>query len=93
MHGISNTVATISGIVTPTLTGYIVQNNLASEWQIVFYIAAGIYLVGSVVYWFCSSGDLQSWAVVRSDLFEFDEKTKAGGYVNEALACDVTELN
>jgi hypothetical protein len=29
----------------------------------VFYIASGIYLVGTVVYGLCASGEVQSWAV------------------------------
>lgn len=89
IHGISNTIATISGIVTPTLTGYIVQNKLESEWQIVFYVAAGIYLIGCIVYWFCSSGELQSWAVLKINLTDSVGRKNVAGYVNEAVVGDV----
>jgi ACS family sodium-dependent inorganic phosphate cotransporter len=34
----------------------------ASEWQIVFYIASAIYLVGAVIYGVFASGERQSWA-------------------------------
>lgn len=63
LMGISNTFATIPGIVSPLLTGLIVQTKSASEWTIVFYISAGIYLVGCVIYWFWASGEVQPWAV------------------------------
>jgi len=33
-----------------------------SEWQIVFYIASAIYLVGAIVYGIFASGERQSWA-------------------------------
>lgn len=86
MHGISNTIATISGIVSPTLTGYIVQNKLPSEWQIVFYIAAAIYFTGSVIYWFGSSGELQQWAVIsgKNDSQNVtSENDLKSGYTNQ----------
>lgn len=34
----------------------------ASEWQIVFYIASAIYLVGAIIYGVFASGERQSWA-------------------------------
>jgi hypothetical protein len=37
----------------------------ASEWQVVFYIASAIYLVGAVVYGLCASGDVQKWAMEK----------------------------
>jgi ACS family sodium-dependent inorganic phosphate cotransporter len=37
----------------------------ASEWQIVFYIASVIYLVGAVIYGVFASGERQSWAEDR----------------------------
>lgn len=98
--GISNTFATIPGIVSPTLTGYLVQNQTAEEWRLVFYISAGIYLVGCVVYWFWASGEVQPWARLDAAK-EMDAETvekpksdanhihmKAGGYVNEGIKCD-----
>lgn len=33
-----------------------------AEWHIVFYISAGIYLVGCAFYGFAASGDRQPWA-------------------------------
>ncbi|KAJ9573906.1 hypothetical protein L9F63_008705 [Diploptera punctata] len=62
LMGISNTVATLPGIISPLLTGYLVQDKTASEWQMVFYIASGIYLFGAIIYGIFASGELQSWA-------------------------------
>ncbi|XP_059617450.1 sialin-like [Phlebotomus argentipes] len=64
--GISNTFATIPGIVSPLLTGVITSDKTKEQWQIVFYISSGIYLVGCVIYWFFCKGDLQPWAQKNS---------------------------
>lgn len=63
--GISNTIATLPGIISPVLTGYLVQNQTVDEWRIVFYIAASVYVFGIVVYWFWCSGEVQQWALSR----------------------------
>uniref|UniRef100_A0A7G3ATP0 Putative permease of the major facilitator superfamily protein n=1 Tax=Lutzomyia longipalpis TaxID=7200 RepID=A0A7G3ATP0_LUTLO len=60
--GISNTFATIPGIVSPLLTGIITSDKTKEQWQVVFYISSGIYLVGCVIYWFFCRGELQPWA-------------------------------
>ncbi|ENN75168.1 hypothetical protein YQE_08281, partial [Dendroctonus ponderosae] len=62
LMGISNTFATIPGIVSPTLTGYIVYTPTTDQWETVFFIAAGIYLFGAVFYGTFASGNLQPWA-------------------------------
>ncbi|XP_059471952.1 sialin-like [Neocloeon triangulifer] len=63
LMGLSNTFATLPGIISPALTGIIVQNKSVEEWKIVFYIASGIYLVGAVIYAICASGERQPWAI------------------------------
>ncbi|XP_055373407.1 sialin-like [Condylostylus longicornis] len=60
--GITNTFGTIPGIISPLITGYIVQNQNAEEWKIVFYISASVYIVGAIIYWCWASGELQEWA-------------------------------
>ncbi|KAG4073805.1 hypothetical protein HA402_001029 [Bradysia odoriphaga] len=65
LMGITNTLATIPGIVSPTLTGVLVKNKDENEWRIVFYISSGIYLVGCVIYWFWCSGEVQPWAIIE----------------------------
>ena len=62
--GLSNTLATLPGIISPLLTAAIVKNEDSSaDWQIVFYLAACIYAVGAVMYGLMASGDVQGWAL------------------------------
>ncbi|XP_065341537.1 vesicular glutamate transporter 1-like isoform X3 [Cloeon dipterum] len=62
LMGLSNTVATLPGMISPLLTGHLVQRKTPEEWQTVFYIAGGIYLAGAVFYAMFASGKLQRWA-------------------------------
>lgn len=65
LMGISNTFATIPGIVSPLLTSVIVEDKRdAGLWQIVFYLAAGIYLLGGLLFGLLASGERQRWAEV-----------------------------
>jgi MFS transporter, ACS family, solute carrier family 17 (sodium-dependent inorganic phosphate cotransporter), other len=68
LFGISNFFGSIPGIVSPILTGYIVTNGKESEWKIIFYIAAGVYFFGGIVYWFFASGKPQPWANGKKSL-------------------------
>ncbi|PSN50732.1 Vesicular glutamate transporter 2 [Blattella germanica] len=62
LMGLSNTVATLPGMISPLLTGHLVQDKTPDEWQAVFYIAGGVYLVGAVFYGLFASGERQKWA-------------------------------
>ncbi|XP_025103370.1 sialin-like isoform X2 [Pomacea canaliculata] len=65
LMGLSNTFATLPGIVSPAFTGAVVTSqDDAGQWQIIFYVAAGIYVMGAVVYGIFASGDRQKWAEV-----------------------------
>ncbi|XP_067011646.2 sialin isoform X2 [Anabrus simplex] len=65
--GIGNTFGSLPGIISPTITGFIVQNKMAHEWQIIFYIASAIYLAGALFYGLFGSGEVQSWAKIRHE--------------------------
>ncbi|XP_054264712.1 sialin-like [Macrosteles quadrilineatus] len=67
LMGISNTVATIPGLLSPLLTGYVTKDKMASEWKLVFYLSAAIYLVGAIVYGLLASGKVQPWASVTGE--------------------------
>ncbi|CAG0884828.1 unnamed protein product [Darwinula stevensoni] len=67
LMGLSNCFATVPGIVSPTLTGIIVPDKSAGEWQMVFIIAAGIYLCGALFYGMFASGEKQKWAELYED--------------------------
>jgi ACS family sodium-dependent inorganic phosphate cotransporter len=60
------------------------RHQSASEWQIVFYIASGLYLLGAVVYGLCASGELQSWAVQEDG----NDNKEEHCYANRAVETD-----
>ncbi|CAL1526709.1 unnamed protein product [Lymnaea stagnalis] len=63
LFGISNSLAAVTGFISPVIVGVITaENQTRSEWQIVFYIAAAIYVFGAIFYVIFASGELQSWA-------------------------------
>nr|XP_023021827.1 sialin-like [Leptinotarsa decemlineata] len=81
LMGFGNTFATIPGIVSPILTGYIVTDETSiSEWRVVFFISSGIYLFGAVFYGTFVSGELQPWAVetqsLKTDLERYEDKNR-----------------
>lgn len=62
LMAISNSIATLSGIISPSLTGYIVTTRSREEWQIVFTISGLIYVVGTIFYWNFCQAEVQAWA-------------------------------
>lgn len=61
--GITNTFATIPGMVGPVIARSLTANNTMEEWQTVFYIAAAINLFGATFYTAFGRGSVQPWAV------------------------------
>ncbi|ELT91388.1 hypothetical protein CAPTEDRAFT_21080 [Capitella teleta] len=62
LMGLSNTFATIPGMISPALTGHIAADGTKEEWRIIFYIAGVIYCCGAVFYGIFASGERQPWA-------------------------------
>ena len=61
--GLTNNVAVMSAIAAPMAVGALTyERSTGEEWQKVFFLAAGIYAVGAVVYLIIGSGERQSWA-------------------------------
>lgn len=60
--GISNTLASISGILAPVVVAEMTQNNSPEEWRHVFFLSAGLVCVASVVYGLGASSELAPWA-------------------------------
>ncbi|XP_040572757.1 sialin isoform X1 [Lepeophtheirus salmonis] len=67
LMGISNTIGTIPGILSPALTGFIVQDKTPEEWQYVFFITASVYFVGGILYGFMASGERQDWSKIEGE--------------------------
>jgi MFS family permease len=61
LMGITNCVATIPGIVSPYLTGIILGDDQhdIERWRIVFFISAGVYAFGLVIWLLFASGKKQ----------------------------------
>ncbi|CAL8108777.1 unnamed protein product [Orchesella dallaii] len=62
LMGLSNTFATIPGMVSPTLAGKMLQNGTIDEWREVFSVSSTIYVIGAVAYGLLASGETQRWA-------------------------------
>lgn len=60
--GVTDTIASVAGIVSLTLTGAIVQHHSADEWRTVFYIMGAVFLLGGIFYVLFASGEKQPWA-------------------------------
>uniref|UniRef100_H2ZGX8 Sialin n=1 Tax=Ciona savignyi TaxID=51511 RepID=H2ZGX8_CIOSA len=62
LMGITNTWATIPGFAGPAVVGLLTEHNPGkSQWQIVFYISAAVYLFGVVAYTLLGTGKEQPW--------------------------------
>lgn len=73
VFGIGNTFATIPGIIAPYLVGVITKNQKQEEWRIVFFITAGVYLIGAIVLLILSSGEVESWACKKKSVDHGEE--------------------
>merc|ERR1719229_1187069 len=57
LMGISNTVGTLPGIMSPTLTGILIKDKTEEEWREVFLVTAAVYAVGALLYGLLASGE------------------------------------
>ena len=60
---ISNSLATVSGFLSPLAVGIMTKNQTQQEWQTVFYLCTGLFTLGSLFFVFFSSGTIQQWAI------------------------------
>ncbi|XP_062375636.1 sialin [Sardina pilchardus] len=64
--GITNSFATIPGMVGPVIARALTKSNTIEEWRTVFYISAGINLFGAGFFTLFGQGSVQPWAVHRT---------------------------
>lgn len=62
LYGITNTVATIPGMVAPIVAGALTPNKSQMEWRYVFFVCAGFDLFGAIAFGLFASGTIQDWA-------------------------------
>ncbi|XP_059138758.1 sialin-like [Physella acuta] len=63
LFGITNTIATVPGMVAPIIAGALTPNKSNDEWKNVFYVCAATAASGAVIYLILADGELQTWAV------------------------------
>ncbi|XP_012695874.1 sialin [Clupea harengus] len=61
--GITNSFATIPGMVGPVIARTLTKGNTIEEWRVVFYISAGINLFGAAFFTLFGQGSVQPWAL------------------------------
>ncbi|XP_035796100.1 sialin-like isoform X1 [Anopheles albimanus] len=63
IFGMANTLSSFGGFVSAYMVGVLTNENPKSyaQWQIVFWILAVIYIVGSSAYVLMGTGELQAW--------------------------------
>ncbi|KAM3726549.1 Sialin [Dirofilaria immitis] len=62
LMGLSNTLATLPGMISPLFVGAIVKNQSRSEWHVVFFFTSGIYTFGAFMFWLWAKGELEGWS-------------------------------
>lgn len=61
--GITNTFATVPGMIGPVIAKSLTPDNTIGEWQTVFCIAAAINVFGAIFFTLFAKGEVQSWAL------------------------------
>lgn len=84
LMGITNGVANIMSIIAPLLVGFIVTDQSdATQWRYVFFISAGIYFFGNLIFVLFSSTDIQAWNdLEHRDRRKFKISNSAYTYIN-----------
>lgn len=62
LTGMTGTMANIAAMLAPIITFQLTKNRTKEEWQVVFFICAGISVFGAIVFLVLGSGTEQSWA-------------------------------
>jgi len=99
LFGISNTVATLSGVFAPYVVGRLTINSSQAEWRNVFYIASGIYAIGAIFFCIFADGELQSWAkpfmmtdeLIDLSTHKFDRSFREVGPNSDAVTVDTAD--
>ncbi|XP_063365902.1 sialin [Cydia amplana] len=66
IFGMANTLSSLGGWLSTFMVGELTkQHNTYAQWQIVFFILAGVYVVGALSFICFGSGELQPWNARR----------------------------
>uniref|UniRef100_A0A4D5R9M0 Vesicular glutamate transporter 2 n=1 Tax=Scolopendra viridis TaxID=118503 RepID=A0A4D5R9M0_SCOVI len=72
LMGMTNCLAQLPGILSPTIAGLITPNGIRSEWAIVFYLCTAMYALGAISYLIMGTAEKQPWAMDKPDHLVFD---------------------
>ncbi|XP_052286762.1 uncharacterized transporter slc-17.2-like isoform X7 [Dreissena polymorpha] len=98
MCGITNTMATVPGMVAPIYTGYMTPNHTPQEWRNVFFTCAGFDAFGLIVFLVFASGELQEWAKdsdsdIDIDIYIEIDVTNKNEEINQSKSQKNGEIN
>jgi len=66
LMGISNGISACAGFIAPAVAATLTADKTRESWQIVFFIATGVYAAGAILYCILASGEVQPWAKNQS---------------------------
>lgn len=58
---LANGIGSVSGMVAPTLIGFLTPNRTLQEWRLVFWVMCVVLILSNFVFIFWGSGEVQSW--------------------------------
>ncbi|KAK9300538.1 hypothetical protein QLX08_006865 [Tetragonisca angustula] len=61
MMSITNCIASITAIIAPVVCNMIVYEKNVNQWNVVFYLAAAIYVLGNLIFIVFGSSEIQPW--------------------------------
>nr|BAB16699.1 EC74 [Bombyx mori] len=75
LMAMTNTVATIPGIVVPIFVGILTHGNQTiSAWRVIFFVTIGLYIIEIIAYTLFGSGEEQPWNKVTENKEDFEVK-------------------
>lgn len=88
LMGLANGIAACSGFIAPNVAAAITVDHSRESWQKVFFIAAGVYFIGALLFLFLASAEIQPWARREKDSVEMvvnGDGPKKGGDVEKPM--------
>ncbi|KAL7676387.1 hypothetical protein ACOME3_002641 [Neoechinorhynchus agilis] len=90
VFGISNTLATIPGIIVPHVAGFLTKEgnglDVAWQWRTVFIISSVIWVIGGLLFLILGSGDVEPWIRHGHEKSENDDEL-----VDSPISLDVVK--
>ncbi|KAK7494956.1 hypothetical protein BaRGS_00013835 [Batillaria attramentaria] len=71
---VSTTIASSAGMITPIVVAELTKDRTREQWQIVFFITAGIFIAGTVVFCVFAQTTVQPWAATKLPQKDVDDE-------------------